>query len=190
MCLGTPPSEGASFFCAPFSTSKTDICLLRAAFRGSISKCALIRAAFGCTKVGAYRIRPPDVPSMERITLKMDAFCAFIILGMSSGGAYAIRPYPDGRKIIAPQPCYLVGGAKRAAFGTCYLVGSAKRAAFGTCILGGSAKRAAFGTSILVGGEKRAAFGTSILVGSEKRAAFGTSILGGGEKRAAFESSI
>ena len=61
-------------------------------------------------------------------------------------GAYAIRPYPDARKIVAPQPCYLVGSKKRAAFRTCYLVGSEKRAAFGTCYLVEGAKRAAFRT--------------------------------------------
>ena len=121
---------------------------------------------------------------------KRITFCAFAILGMSSGGAYAIRPYPDGRKIVAPQPFYLVGSEKRAAFRTCYLVGSVKRAAFGTCYLVGSEKRAAFGTCYLVGSVKRAAFRTCYLVGSEKRAAFGTSILVGGAKRAAFESSI
>ena len=109
--------------------------------------------------------------SQKRIT-----FCAFAILGMSSGRAYAIRPYPDGRKIITPQPCYLVGSAKRAAFGTCYLVGSEKRAAFRTCYLVGSEKRAAFRTCYLVGSAKRAAFGTSILVGGAKRAAFESSI--------------
>ena len=107
---------------------------------------------------------------------KRDAFRVFAILGMTSGRAYAIRPYPDGRKIIAPQPCYLVGSEKRAAFRTCYLVGSAKRAAFGTCYLVGSEKRAAFGTCYLVGSAKRAAFGTSILVGGAKRAAFESSI--------------
>ena len=107
---------------------------------------------------------------------KIDAFCAFAILGMASGRAYAIRPYPDGRKIVVPQPCYLVGSAKRAAFRTCYLVGSEKRAAFGTCYLVGSEKRAAFGTCYLVGSAKRAAFGTSILVGGAKRAAFESSI--------------
>ena len=107
---------------------------------------------------------------------KRDAFSVFIIIKLVFGGAYAIRPYPDGRKIVAPQPYYLVGSAKRAAFGTCYLVGSEKRAAFRTCYLVGSEKRAAFGTCYLVGSTKRAAFGTSILVGGAKRAAFGTSI--------------
>ena len=118
--------------------------------------------AFSGNKVGAYCIRPTNVPSMERISQKCITFCTFAILGMTFGRAYAIRPYPDGRKIITPKPCYLVGSEKRAAFGTCYLVGSAKRAAFGTCILDGGAKRAAFGTCYLVGSVKRAAFGTSI----------------------------
>ena len=131
---------------------------------------------FSGNTVGAYCIRPPDVPSMKRITLEMDAFCVFAILGMAFGGAYAIRPYIDGRKIVAPQPCYLVGSEKRAAFRTCYLVGSVKRAAFGTCYLVGSAKRAAFGTCYLVGSEKRAAFRTCYLVGGVKRAAFESSI--------------
>ena len=148
------------------------------------------RDAFSGNMVGAYCIRPTNVPSMERMTWKRITFCAFAILGMASGGAYAIRPYPNGRKIITPKPCYLVGSEKRAAFRTCYLVGSEKRAAFGTCYLVGSVKRAAFGTCYLVGGAKRAAFGTCYLVGSEKRAAFGTCILDGGAKRAAFESSI
>ena len=107
---------------------------------------------------------------------KRDTLRAFAILGMTSGRAYAIRPYPDGRKIIAPQPCYLVGSKKRAAVGTCYLVGSEKRAAFRTCYLVGSEKRAAFRTCYLVGSAKRAAFGTSILVGGAKRAAFESSI--------------
>ena len=38
---------------------------------------------------------------MERITLKMDAFCVFAILGMPSGRAYAIRPYIGSQKINA-----------------------------------------------------------------------------------------
>ena len=44
-------------------------------------------------RVGAYRIRPPDVPFMERITLKIDAFGTFAILGDGVWWAYAIRPY-------------------------------------------------------------------------------------------------
>ena len=109
---------------------------------------------------GLYRGR--ETGRIHDENRKRDAFCTFAILGMASGGAYAIRPYSDGRKIIAPKPCYLVGSEKRAAFRTCYLVGSTKRAAFGTCYLVGSAKRAAFRTSILVGGAKRAAFESSI----------------------------
>ena len=44
-------------------------------------------------RVVAYRIRPPDVPFMERITLKIDAFGTFAILGDGVWWAYAIRPY-------------------------------------------------------------------------------------------------
>ena len=51
------------------------------------------RTVFSGNKVGAYRIRPPDVPFMERITLKIDVFDAFAILGDGVWRAYAIRPY-------------------------------------------------------------------------------------------------
>ena len=44
-------------------------------------------------RVGAYRIRLPDVPFMERITLKIDVFDAFAILGDGVRWAYSIRPY-------------------------------------------------------------------------------------------------
>ena len=49
--------------------------------------------AFSGNKVGAYCIRPTNVPFMERITLKMDAFGAFAILRDGVWRAYAIRPY-------------------------------------------------------------------------------------------------
>ena len=58
-------------------------------------------------RVGAYRIRPPDVPFMERITLKMDAFGAFAILGDGVWRAYAIRPYRDTSKRIKFRCSYL-----------------------------------------------------------------------------------
>ena len=35
------------------------------------------------------------------ISQKRDTFCAFAILGMASGGAYAIRPYTGPQKINA-----------------------------------------------------------------------------------------
>ena len=163
----------------------------------SVGHIHLASTFFSCLdtrKEGKRKSRPLPRPGklagyMMKIK-KRDAFCAFAILGMAPGGAYAIRPYPDGRKIITPKPCYLVGSVKRAAFRTCYLVGSAKRTAFGTCYLVGGAKRAAFRTCYLVGSAKRAAFGTCYLVGSVKRAAFGTSILVGGAKRAAFGTCI
>ena len=56
------------------------------------------RDTFSGNTVGAYCIRPTNVPSMERITLKMDTFDAFAILGMAFGGAYAIRPYIGSQK--------------------------------------------------------------------------------------------
>ena len=37
---------------------------------------------------------------------------AFAIHGMALCGAYAIRPYPDGRKMIAVGVCYWVGYEK------------------------------------------------------------------------------
>ena len=51
------------------------------------------RTVFLGNTVGAYRIRPTNVPFMERITLKMDAFGAFAILRDGVWRAYAIRPY-------------------------------------------------------------------------------------------------
>ena len=85
------------------------------------------RDTFCGNTVGAYCIRPQNVPSMDLITWKrdaflsfieyehqkrdafsdymivitwkIDAFCAFAILGMSFGRAYAIRPYIGSQKI-------------------------------------------------------------------------------------------
>ena len=148
------------------------------------------RDTFSGNTVGAYCIRPTNVPSMERITLKIDRPDKSLSPVGPFDGRMQYAPTLTAEKCAAFGTCYLVGSVKRAAFRTCYLVGSAKRAAFGTCYLVGSVKRAAFGTCYLVGSEKRAAFGTCYLVGSAKRAAFQTSILVGSEKRAAFESSI
>ena len=46
--------------------------------------------------------------------------------------AYAIRPYPDGRKMIAAGVCFEVEYEKQAAFWGCYEVGYAKRGAMPT----------------------------------------------------------
>ena len=49
---------------------------------------------------------------------------------MALCGAYAIRPYPDGRKMIAVGVCFAVLPEKQAAFGGCYGVGGGKCGAF------------------------------------------------------------
>ena len=45
---------------------------------------------------------------------------AFAIHGMALCGAYAIRPYPDGRKMIAAGVCHWVGYEKRGAMPAFY----------------------------------------------------------------------
>ena len=50
------------------------------------------RTVFLGNTVGAYCIRPPDVPFMERITLKIDVFGAFAILRMAFGGRIRYAP--------------------------------------------------------------------------------------------------
>ena len=76
--------------------------------------------AFSCPRVGAYCIRPTNVlpkggegPAFGRVQ-------AFAIHGMALFGAYAIRPYPDGRKMIAVGVCFEVGYAKRGAMPAFY----------------------------------------------------------------------
>ena len=56
-------------------------------------------------RVGAYCIRPTNVPFMERITLKIDAFGAFAILGDGVRWAYSIRPY-HGTSKRAKLDCF------------------------------------------------------------------------------------
>ena len=55
--------------------------------------------AFSGNTVGVYCIRPPDVPFMERITLKIDRPNNPLSPAGPFGRAYAIRPYPNGRKM-------------------------------------------------------------------------------------------
>ena len=99
---------------------------------------------FSGNKVGAYRIRPPDVPFMERITWKCDAFSdctivitwkidtfrAFTILWMAFGVAYSYCPdllflswYKKRRqkKIKAPTGAEEIGRVR---------VGAGKRTVF------------------------------------------------------------
>ena len=66
------------------------------------------RGAFTCFCVEAYCIRPTNVPPKEGEGPAFGHGQAFAIHGMALGGAYAIRPYPDGRKMIAAGGCSAV----------------------------------------------------------------------------------
>ena len=78
------------------------------------------RTAFSCLCVGAYCIRPTNVPFMGRMMQMIDRRCAFLSPAGPLDGAYAIRPYPDGRKMIAVGVCHWVGYEKRGAMPTSY----------------------------------------------------------------------
>ena len=73
------------------------------------------RTAFSCPRVGAYCIRPTNVPPKKGESLAFGRGQAFAIHGMALCGAYAIRPYPDGRKMIAAGACHWMGYEKRGA---------------------------------------------------------------------------
>ena len=78
------------------------------------------RIAFSCPRVGAYCIRPTDDPPKEGECLAIGRGQAFAIHGMALCGAYAIRPYPDGQKMIAVGVYSAVGYAKRGAMPAFY----------------------------------------------------------------------
>ena len=86
--------------------------------------------AFSCPRVGAYCIRPTNVPFMGRMIQMIDCRCAFLSPAGPLGGAYAIRPYPDGRKMIAVGICSAALPEKQAALRGCYGVGGGKCGAF------------------------------------------------------------
>ena len=92
----------------------------RAAFWGCYEVGGGKRGAFLCSCVGAYCIRPTDDPPKEGEGPAFGRVQAFAIHGMALCGAYAIRPYPDGRKMIAVGVCSAVGYAKRGAMPTSY----------------------------------------------------------------------
>ena len=95
-------------------------------YGGGGGKCG----AFLCPCVGAYCIRPTNVPFMGRMIQMIDRRCAFLSLAGPLGGAYAIRPYPDGRKMIAVRVCFAALPEKQAAFREGYGVGDRKCGAF------------------------------------------------------------
>ena len=78
------------------------------------------RAAFSCLHVGAYCIRPTGDPFMGRMIQMIDHRCAFLSPAGPFGGAYAIRPYPDGRKMIAVGVYHWVRYEKRGAMPAFY----------------------------------------------------------------------
>ena len=88
------------------------------------------RGAFSYPCVGAYCIRPTGDPFMGRMIRMIDHRYAFLSPAGPFGGAYAIRPYPDGRKMIAVGACSAALPEKRTAFWGCYGVGGGKCGAF------------------------------------------------------------
>ena len=88
------------------------------------------RTAFSCPCVGAYCIRPTGDPFMGRMIQMIDHRCAFLSPAGPFGGAYAIRPYPDGQKMIAFGVCSAALPEKRTALRGCYGLGGEKCGAF------------------------------------------------------------
>ena len=80
----------------------------QAAFRGCHEVGGGKRGAFTCPHVGAYCIRLTNVPPKGGEGPAFGRVQAFAIHGMALCGAYAIRPYPDGRKMITVGACYAV----------------------------------------------------------------------------------
>ena len=88
------------------------------------------RAAFTCPCVGAYCIRPTNVPFMGRMIQMIDRRCAFLSPAEPLGGAYAICPYHVTRKMITVGVCFEVEYEKQAAFWGGYEVGGRKCGTF------------------------------------------------------------
>jgi len=80
----------------------------QAAFRGCYGVGGGKCGTFSCPCVGAYCIRPTNDPFMGRMIRMIDRRYAFLSPAGPFGGAYAIRPYPDGRKMIAVGVCFAV----------------------------------------------------------------------------------
>ena len=80
----------------------------RTAFRGCYGVGGGKCGAFTCFCVGAYCIRPTNDPPKEGEGPAFGRVQAFAIHGMALCGAYAIRPYPDGQKMIAFGACSIV----------------------------------------------------------------------------------
>ena len=97
-----------------------EVCAILTKKWGSEARVCPNRGAFICPCVGAYWIRLTDDPFMGRMVQMIDRWYAFLSPAGPFGGAYAIRPYPDGRKMIAVGACHGVGYEKRGAMPAFY----------------------------------------------------------------------
>ena len=111
----------------------------RAALRGCYGLGGGKCGTFSCPRVGAYCIRPTNIPPKEGEGPAFGHGQAFAIHGMALCGAYAIRPYPDGRKMIAVGACSSALPERQAAFRGCYGVEDGKCGTF-TCPCVGAQK--------------------------------------------------
>ena len=107
-----------------------EICAIRPKKWESEARVCPNCTAFTYPCVGACCIRPTNDPFMGRMVQMIDRRCAFLSPAGPLGGAYAIRPYRDGRKMIAVGVCFAVGYEKQAVFRGCYGVGGGNRTAF------------------------------------------------------------
>ena len=85
-----------------------EICAILIKKWGSEARVCPNRGAFTCPCVGRKSIRPTNVPFMGRMIRMIDRRCAFLSPAGPLGGAYAIRLYPDSRKMIAFGACSAV----------------------------------------------------------------------------------
>ena len=95
-------------------------CVNRGAFDCFTVVACINRTAFSCPHVGAYCIRPTNDPPKGGEGPAFGRGQAFAIHGMAFCGAYAIRPYPNGQKMIAVGACHWVRYEKRGAMPAFY----------------------------------------------------------------------
>ena len=116
----SPPHIGACLNRVAVGAFRAMECVNRGAFDCFTVVVCINRGAFSCPCVGAYCIRPTGDPFMGKMIQMIDHRCAFLSPAGPFCGAYAIRPYPDGRKMIVVGVCFAVGYEKQAAFWGCY----------------------------------------------------------------------
>ena len=85
-----------------------EICAILIKKWGSEARVCPNRGAFLCPRVGRKSIRPTNDPFMGRMIQMIDRRCAFLSPAGPFCGAYAIRPYPDGRKMITVGACSIM----------------------------------------------------------------------------------